>query len=50
MRCEAPQQWFVCDACHGEGEHPTCWGYEDARPCSKCGGEGGWISDVEHDQ
>lgn len=49
MRDEAPQQWFVCDACHGEGEHPACWGYEDAQQCGKCGGEGGRLGDAEHD-
>lgn len=57
---DVPQQWFECDACDGAGEIPFAyWGYEpgcghghmidDARPCTKCKGEGGWIGDVVAD-
>lgn len=57
-RDDPPQQWFVCDACDGSGEEVFgFWGYEagcshghmmdDARPCGKCNGDGGWIDDVE---
>lgn len=54
---EPPEQWFTCDACDGSGEEVFgYWGYEpgcghghmmdDARPCGRCGGAGGWIDDV----
>lgn len=55
---EAPQQWFTCDACDGTGEEVVgYWGYEpgcghghtmeEGRPCHRCGGDGGWLDDVE---
>lgn len=54
---EPPQQWFVCDECDGTGEIPyRYWGYEhgcghghwmdDAKPCGRCGGDGGWLDDA----
>lgn len=57
---EAPQQWFTCDACDGSGEIVTgYWGYEPGcghghmmdhgAPCDRCGGEGGWVGDVQAD-
>lgn len=57
---EPPQQWFVCDECSGSGEivrgewgcEPGC-GHrhmiEVGETCDRCGGEGGWIGDVEPD-
>lgn len=58
---EAPQQWFVCDACNGSGvEVFGIWVYEpgcgfghdstDERPCGKCAGAGGWPDDAEPDE
>lgn len=57
----APMQWFVCDACDGYGYEgrtitvyePGCaWSRKDTEewPCSHCGGDGGWIAEVEPDR
>ena len=54
---EPPQQWFTCEVCGGSGEEVFgYWGYEpgcghghmmdDGRPCSRCGGAGGWLDDA----
>ena len=57
---DVPMQWFVCDACDGYGYEgrtvtvydPGCaWPRQDTEewPCSHCGGDGGWIGEVEPD-
>jgi len=58
---DAPQQWYVCDACDGSGiyarrvtvyEHGCGFPHYDTaeEPCGKCNGEGGWVDDVEPDE
>ncbi len=56
-----PQQWYVCDACDGEGfiprrvtvyEHGCGFPHDDTHeePCGKCNGVGGWVDDVRPDE
>lgn len=56
----APEQWFVCEACDGEGviarrisvyEAGCGFPHDDTeeRPCEACNGAGGWIDDAEPD-
>jgi hypothetical protein len=58
---EAPQQWFVCDACDGSGvevfgttvyEHGCGFSHDDTdeRPCPQCHGDGGWVDDAKSDK
>lgn len=58
---EPPEEWVECPVCNGSGEEVFgYWGYEpgcghghmmdDGRPCSRCGGDGGWIADREPDR
>jgi len=58
---DPPQQWYVCDACGGEGYvthtivvyEPGChFPHEDAeeRTCRTCGGSGGWLDDARPDR
>jgi len=57
---DPPSQWYVCDACGGEGSiayaitvyEPGCgFPHGDAaeKPCPTCGGAGGFIDEVEAD-
>lgn len=57
---EPPQEWFECNACEGEGQvfsHMSgsiCSGaidppFEVYEPCSKCGGDGGWLDERKPD-
>lgn len=58
---DPPQQWFVCEACDGDGitrrgiriyEHGCGFAHDDVEeiPCGKCNGAGGWLDDAETDR
>lgn len=59
MKNTAPEQWFTCDECCGEGEvhtgrmsHMVTSGTIDPpeeimETCGECNGAGGWLDEAE---